>query len=95
MLSSSTPGAALAMAVAMLDMCSRQEIDEIVKPGPRRPHTNTPSSRPSIPWSFLPFALPVVTRGELARSRGAIPAIQMSDGNTVTYLSVVGSHLNN
>ena len=90
MLKSSTPGVVLAMVVATLDMYRRQEVDEIVKPGPRRHHTSTHSSRPSIPRSFLPLTLPVVIQGELARGRGATPVTQLSDGSTVTYLIVVG-----
>ena len=85
-----TPGVASAMVVATLDMYRRQEVDDIVKPGPLRHRTSTHSSRPSIPLSFLPLTLPVVTQGELARGHGATPAIQLSDGNTVMYLSVVG-----
>ena len=85
-----TPGVASAMVVATLDMYRRQEVDEIVKPGPHRPHTSTHSFRPSIPRSFLPLTLPVVTQGELARGRGATPLTRLSDGSTVTYLSVVG-----
>ena len=65
-------------------------MDEIVKPGPHRLRTSTHSSRPSIPRSFIPLPLPVVIQGELAKVRGATQASRLSDGSTVTYLSVVG-----